>query len=85
MAAVNDGGTEAYSDPALTEETLQNGEYMKSVHSVVVLPCFALFVCIHNLHTCIVHTQSTAIHLNAIQHFKKIMVVRSYSYMCILD
>ena len=26
MAAVNDGGTGLYSDPALTVETLQNGE-----------------------------------------------------------
>ena len=31
VAAVNDGGTGPYSDSALTVETLQDGEYMKSV------------------------------------------------------
>ena len=49
VAAVNDGSTGPYSDPAL-----QNGEYMKSVHSVVVLPSFC-FICVCNLHTLCIH------------------------------
>ena len=70
VAAVNGGGTGPYSDPALTVETLQDGEYMQSVHSVVVLPCFG-FICVR-VFICelayIVHTQSTAIHFNAIYY-----------------
>ena len=31
VAAVNDGGTGPYSDPTLTVETLQDGEYMKLI------------------------------------------------------
>ena len=42
VAAVNDGGTGPYSDSALVE-TLQDGEYMKSVQLLMFYHVFVMF------------------------------------------